>query len=186
MEELVEVGNRSFGLMLEAWKYYGKQATFDLARGDWITAYPDLVELLEESKQFGAEVYPNKSCLDPEDGNPLVFFIKLPVNLQQQFEQRNQKIVRRQITIDGKEVDLRNGRNHMLLTCKLENLQSLLPHWVNMLLHEPDSKTKRSIEMNLERLIAYRGHELPPDVKQSILDALASIDQKVAVTTLGN
>jgi hypothetical protein len=77
--------------------------------------------------------------------------------------------VRRQVTVDGKQVDLRNGRNHMILFPPISNLIDLAQVWLHQLETEDDRTVLRAVRMDLQRLIAYRGNELPPDLKRIIL-----------------
>jgi len=82
------------------------------------------------------------------------------------------RTVHRQATIEGRKVDLRNGRNHMILTANIEDLLDLAPVWLTMLETKTDPRARSAIEITLQCLIAYRGRELPENLRQIILSTL--------------
>ena len=76
------------------------------------------------------------------------------------------------MTVDGKRVDLRSERAHMIVAPPVENLIIMASVWMKRLETEWDQRAWRANRLNLERLLTYRGHELPLPLKDDIIKAL--------------
>jgi hypothetical protein len=74
--------------------------------------------------------------------------------------------VRRQITVDGQRVDIRNARNYAIVTAKLEALISDVKANIHTVLNPTiEFKERRGAKMWLKYELLLRGHELPQELR---------------------
>jgi hypothetical protein len=117
------------------------------------------------------EAWPNVDFGTDEDGLPLAMTVKIKPGAAA-FLREHPRAVHRQITIDGKRVDIRSERAHMIVTPPVENLIIMASIWMKRLETEQDQRAWRANRLNLERLLTYRGHELPLALKDDVIKAL--------------
>jgi hypothetical protein len=166
--------------LVKAWKFYGRKVAFDMDMADWLEAYPDLLGLIARAKGL-LEAWPTLQQTLEDGKTPATCTIRLkPATVELLRKQIGERQVRRQKTVNGKAVDLRNRRGHMILTCPVQNLVVLVRHWENIALYEPYQRMRHAAEINLETALACRtGNgeptDLPDQVRLEILDTLAKV-----------
>jgi len=136
---------------------------------DW-TNYSELINLCKANPHL-VEVYPNNQ-VRTADGQPAINSIRIKPPALKLLKEKLPRQVHRQTTVDGKRVDLRSERAHMIVTPPIENLIVTAPLWIHELQVETERGAWRAIRLKLERLLAYRGHELPLQLKDDIITAL--------------
>lgn len=157
---------------LEIWKFYGRKGEFEMIRTDWPDKYSDLVNLLKTTDPTVVEAWPNYDYGTDEKGQTNAVHVSIkPLGLRL-LKERPQE-VHRQVTVNGKKVDLRNERALMILTPPIENLVTMIPLWVQQLRIEREPRPWRAIYLKLDRLLTYRGHELPVKSKNYLISVLS-------------
>lgn len=148
------------------WEHYDKKADFDMIKADWPSDYVDLLGKVDSSL---IQTWPVQDFRE-KDGQLAAIHVRIrPAGLS--LLQRP-RAVHRQVTVDGKKVDLRSGRDYMLMTAPIENLAEQAPTWLKELEAEQDLKAFRAKRLQLQRLLAYRAHELPPMLHDRIISVL--------------
>ena len=148
---------------------------------DWVRKYPDLVQLIKESKDRGEiDAIPSNAELDRPDRVPCFYLIIVKPDMSRILENEPLR-VHRQVIIDGRHVDVRNKRGLMMTTSPIENLLALAQVSLEELAREADPKVRRAHVMYLRDLIGFRGHELPEQRKAAILEVLSSCTQEARV-----
>jgi hypothetical protein len=146
------------------WEYSGRKVEFDMRSCDWEN-YSALLDLLKANANL-VEAFPNNDVRD-EKGQPAITFVRIKPDGLKLLKEKLRE-VHRQITVDGKKVDLRSGWNHLILTCDIENLELLASNWLRQLKAEKEPRVWRAVQMNLMKLLAYRGRELSSELKDRI------------------
>ena len=153
----------------QIWKYHGKKESFEMIRGDWPSEYWDLLEKMDPTL---IEAWPNNEYKDAS-GQPGSTSVRIkPKGLELLHQLQRPREVHRQVTIDGKHVDLRNSKNHLLMTVPIEHLEVVAPLWLNDFKTEQDLRAFRALRMKLQDLLAYRCSELSPPLKNMITSVL--------------
>jgi len=158
---------------------------FDMVRADWVKDYPDLVELLSKADPTVVQAWPNSDFGTGEDGLPLAMTVRIEP-LGARLLRQQPREVRRQMTVNGRRVDLRSERAHMIVTPPVENLIIMAHIWMKRLETEQDQRAWRANRLNLERLLTYRGHELPLALKDDVIKALDKYPKPLAGKTEPN
>jgi hypothetical protein len=189
-----DMAERSFapdvldGFIFQIWESRGRQLEVKVFLVDWLAKFPDFEALVKACSDQGlVNAWPTNMYdrdqfgLRAKGAEPVVLwtFQFTPKGIDRMKLKaldllKEQRQARRQITVDGKHVDLRNERAHMILTPPIENLLPLADIWLKELESETDPRAKRAIGLTLKRLQAYRGHELPLELKHRILRALCA------------
>ena len=138
-----------------------------MIRGDWPSQYWDLLDKMDPTL---IEVWPNNEYQDAS-GQPASMDVRIKPKGLSLLQQRPRE-VHRQVTVDGKGIDLRNDRSRMIVTPPIENLIIMATVWMNRLKTERNIGPWRANRLTLDRLLAYRGHELPPMLKDQLISAL--------------
>jgi hypothetical protein len=157
--------------LARTWRHAGRKGEFDVDLTQWLEEYPDLVKLIEACDGSTIDAWPRADL-------PQTYTIRLKPRtlelLQAQLQQKpGPKTCNRQITVDGKHVDIRNKRGLMMLNSPIENLLALAEVSIEELAREIDPKVRRAHVMYLRDLIGFRGHELPERRRDTILEALS-------------
>jgi len=156
---------------LEIWKSYERKDEFDMIRSDWPDKYVDLTNLLKTASPGVVEAWPNYDYGTDQSGQANAMHISIkPLGLALLKEQPRR--VHSQLTVDGRKIDLRNERAYMILVPPIENLVARIPTWVKLLKTERDPRAWKAIYLKLDRLLTYRGHELPPKSKNYLNSVL--------------
>jgi hypothetical protein len=143
-----------------------------MLKSDWPLEYFDLLAKVDSSL---IEIFPNNELRD-DSGQPCATCVHIKPEGLKLLRDRS-RVVHRQITVEGKKIDLRNGRAHLILAPPLENLVSIVPIWIGELQREREPRTWRAIRLQLERLLIYRGHELPLELKDRLVSVLNECTQ---------
>ena len=162
----------------QVWKFYSKKESFEMIRGDWPSQYWDLLDKMDPTL---IEVWPNNEYQD-SSGQPASMDVRIRpkgLELLHLHQWQRPREVHRQVTIDGKKVDLRNDRARMIVTMSVESLVALTPIWIEQLQIEREPRPQRAMRLQLERLLAYRGPDLPLILKDKVITALMNHNKKV-------
>jgi len=137
---------------VEVWSFYGKRLVFTLLMDDWISKDPNLVATLSAIDPSLVEVFPNKRVCG-SDGEPRAFTVKvLPASLQL----LKAREVKRQVTVDGQHVDVRNGINQEIMQADPDSLNTILVPWWIKNLQDPQSRKRNACERALQKVVALR------------------------------
>lgn len=161
--------------LLDISKYYGGRAMFKLEVPYWLQAYPDLLELIDRSQKEGQIIaIPVAGDMYYNDGVPQTFNVEILANTWRRLREANRERSRRQTTVDGKEYDLRNGKNHEVAISAIEDLAVNVECWIRNL-SDPNPKKRNGSERFLQTTLSLRGRDLErsrPDLYRRIRDAL--------------
>ena len=175
--EQVEVKNvsdtRLFDLLRRLWIRGHRREDLRVVPADWITGFPDLMQLLGEAKNRGLiEVYPTET---EDRGYRIQELTLLPSTLEHL--ENEVKLVHRQMTApDGEKIDLRTMVGRMICTASVANIADVCRCWLADMAYESSPKARRKARILLERTIGFRGEELAahdPALKQRVMEAVA-------------
>jgi hypothetical protein len=129
-----------------------------MVRGDWPN-YEELVKQFHNTDPKMVEAWPNQEYGTDEHGQPnALSVIVKPLGLQQLKEEPQE--VRRQVTIDGTRVDLRNRSNFDLVNTGIEQVEVVAQSYLTQLRNKPIKKVRRACKCQLQRIMLLRGPEL--------------------------
>ena len=116
-------------LLVQLWEYYGKKNEFEMHSCNWKN-YSELIELSKAHPDI-VEIYPNNELMD-EKGQPAISFVKiLPRGIK--LIKKRPRENKRQVTINGKKIEIRSERASMILAPPIENLIIMARVWMNHL-----------------------------------------------------
>ncbi len=163
-------------LLRRVWQHYGRKAEFDVHLSDW-SAEEDLMQLLKDAKAANKlEAWPNRDVCD-ENGNPMLVTVRLRPSTVDALRQETRQPLRRQVTIEGKEIDLRNGANHEILGARIEDLASVTKSYLSNLRNDPEPKVRRASQIRLHKVLLLRGGDFErhfPELRHEIEAAIAA------------
>jgi hypothetical protein len=178
MESISEAGNKDCEWLRPIWEYYGKKQEFDLEVNQWLGEYPDLLKLLKGMKNTQLEAWPNLESghSDKDCTMPAAFRVRLsPMTLARFWETAHRQPVR-QITVNGKRHDLRNGRNYEVAISAIEDLAVTAECWMHNL-NDLNPRKRNASERFLQTTLNLRGRELEeryPELYRRIRDTLTN------------
>jgi hypothetical protein len=174
----VSDGARLLGFLREVKEAHPGKTEMMIQAVEWVHDFPDIELLLSSASEQGlVDAFPRRELGQNEREEWNYWDVTLRPKLVKILKGRPRE-ARRQTTIDGRRVDLRSERAHMILTPPIENLIPLVNIWIQELEIETDHKVRRAIALTLKRVQAYRGHELPAESRERILGALSSCTQE--------
>ena len=148
---------------------------------EWVHDYPDIEQLLSSASEQGlVDAFPKRELGQNEREEWNYWDVTLRPKLVKILKAQPRE-VRRQVTVDGQHVDIRNKKGLMMATSPIENLLALAQVSLEEVTRETDPKVRRAHVMYLRDLIGFRGHELPEQRKAAILEALSSCTQETRV-----
>jgi len=162
---------RLFDLLRRLWIRGHRREDLRVVPADWITGFPDLMQLLGEAKNRGLiEVYPTET---EDRGYRIQELTLLPSTLEHL--ENDTRLVHRQLTaVDGTRIDLRSMVGQVLATPNMANLADACRIWLADLRYERPC-ARRKVRILLERAVGIRGTELAaydPELKAEIMKAL--------------
>jgi len=149
---------------------------FELHTPEWIHDYPDIEQLIAYASEQGlVDAVPSSGIGQDEAGHWYLWTITLRPKLVKILKgQAPGKDVRRQVTIDGKEVDLRNRANFDLVNARIEDVEAVTQSYLHQLRNSPIRGQRRACMCQLHRVMLLRGPELHRDLFSSICLRLGS------------
>jgi hypothetical protein len=85
-----------------------------------------------------------------------------------QWRELRQQPVHRQVTVDGRAVDLRNRANFDLLNADIKDVENVAYSWLHELRTTANKRVKRGVKLALQRTLLLRGRQLPQDLYDTI------------------
>jgi hypothetical protein len=162
--------DRVVAFLREVLQFHKGKREFELVTRLWQPKYPDLQQLIEAAQASNCiEAFPVETWnagIRQQNWHVTV----TPRGLE--IAKAEPREVSREVRIAGKRVDLRSERAHMILTPPIENLLPLAEIWMQRLDEERDPRAWRACRLTLDRLLAYRGHELPVQLRERIIEKL--------------
>jgi hypothetical protein len=167
--------------LLDISAFYGGKRAFKLEVPFWLNAYPDLLELIDESQKRGEIIaIPTTGDMYYKDGVPQVFNVEILASTWRQLREANRKHARRQITREGKRLHVEAGYNHDVYNANIIDVADEARHHLNRLRTEQDIVVRRGHEMRLQKLKLIKGDELReqyPDLYATIRTALEMVPE---------
>jgi hypothetical protein len=158
--------------LVRAWRHHGKTTQFDLDMQEWLEEYPDLSKLIEASNGVLLDAWPVPGIILEDGKTPAVYTIQLKPRtlefLQASREKPGPKTHDRQITIQGKQIDLRNRANFDLLNAHIEDTENVSQSYLHQFRSEPTKRQRRRLTCELHRVMVLRGREFSRPLYGSI------------------
>jgi hypothetical protein len=153
--------------LARTWRHHGKTTQFDLDMQQWLEEYPDLSKLIEASNGSLLDAWPV-----PDGKTPAVYTIQLKPRtselLQASREKPGPKTHTRQVTVEGKEFDIRNGVNFALVHARIQDVENVAHSYLHQFRSEPTKRQRRRLLLELHRVMLLRGKELSRPLYDSI------------------
>lgn len=161
----------------ETWQHYNKAGTFDVDLAQWIAAYPNIFQDMQAPDgSFEAMWDPTCMTTLPDQKTPALVRIALTPETLKDFraeprekQKPGPKTNATQITVDGKETDLRNRANFDLLNGRIEDVENVAESYLHQFRIEGVTKgQRRRLICELHRVMLLRGKELSRPLYGSI------------------
>ena len=148
--------------LVDVWRHYKKKAEFALMSGDWVQKYPDLAELIRQSRERGEiDVFPSRA---EQAGLPAFYDIITKPDTVRALEQS--QITRAE---DVKRQDPRNRKGALLTYGNIHGLAIDARSWLRNL-NDPFSKKVNASERMLQDLVGLRYAELNAEYPNLLRD----------------
>jgi hypothetical protein len=156
----------------KTWTHYSRKGTFDIDMAQWIAVYPNLLELMGSS-DGSFEALPNPGMTLEDGVTPaLVTITVAPQTLEQlraaPRERPGPKTNRTQLTIDGREIDLRNVVNASLVSARVEDVENVAHSYLHQFRSSPTKRQRRRLTCELQRVLTLRGKDVSHPLYGSI------------------
>jgi hypothetical protein len=161
---------RSHELLLRLYAYGKGREDISIVTAEWIKEYPDLMQLLEESKQH------HEIMLFPHNTEGCLNLTFEPLTLEL-LKNTPKSPAHRQVTVEGHKVDVRSLVGAVLTTPNIANLADACRCWLADVDNEDKASVQRKVRINLQRAIGMRGAELAsydPLLKVEIMKVLTA------------
>jgi len=154
--------------LVEIWELNGKRTQFDMMRKEWPENYLDWMILTGKVVPTMLKAWSNQDSKD-EDGRfsfITVRFTPLGLKLMRELGEglkmmrEGPKTHRRQITIEGKEIDLRNRANFDIAVAGIKEVEGVAQSYLTQLRNRPNKRVRRRLKCELQRVLLMRGPEL--------------------------
>jgi hypothetical protein len=162
----------------ELWEAYEKKQEFDVCKIDFPVNWGSLVKRLLNVPSIILEAWPDKLLGFDEEGQPKVVRVRLrPHGLQQLRELQEKqkpgpKTNRTQITINGKEIDLRNRAWFDIVSAQIKDLEFVVANLLIQLTEEPTKRVQRACTCMLQRILLLRGRDLNRELYGAVCQVL--------------
>ena len=161
--------SKSVGVAGDKWlleilfEMYGKKSEFivrrrDVPGMDW----GSVVAQMKQDYVSYADVFPGA---EGEDGLPQILDVRLKPNV---FRDLKEAAPRRQVTIDGKSVDVRNRANFDLLNADIKDVEKVAESYLSQFKNRPTKRVRRRLTCELQRLLLLKGPLLNRELYGSI------------------
>jgi hypothetical protein len=159
--------------LLDISAFYGGKREFKLEVPFWLNAYPDLLQLLDESQRSGEiiAIPTTGDMYDYAKNIPQIFNVEILANTWRRLREANRQQARRQITRDGQKLHVETGYNHDIYNANINDVADDARHHLSKLHTEYDVRVRRAHEMRLQKIKLIRGDDLRehyPDVYADI------------------
>ena len=161
--------------LIRTWTYAGKRQDYVALSNDWNSEYPDLATRLQDAVKVGWIDGESKPLPTPENPNatPDTHWIRLkPRTLEilrtTTKEKPGPKTNTRQVTVEGKQIDLRNRANFDLLKAAIQDVENVAHSYLHQFAQDPTKRQRRRLTCELQRVMTLRGQELSRSLYGSI------------------
>ena len=174
MGNLVEVEQKPVvpEWLARAWRHHGKTSQFDMDMQRWLEEYPDLSNLIEASNGSLLDAWAAPGIILEDGKTPAVYTIQLKPRtselLQASREKPGPKTHTRQVTVQGKEFDTRNGVNFALVHARIQDVENVAHSYLHQFRSDPTKRQRRRLLLELHRVMLLRGKELSRPLYGSI------------------
>jgi len=156
-----------------AWQHYGRARKFDLDVQYWIQEYPNLLDLIHVANGPLLEALPIPGTTLEDGQTPALVTISLMPRTLELLkagprERPGPKTNGRQVTIEGREIDLRNRANFDLLHARIENVENVAESYLHQIRNNHTKAQRRACMCQLHRLLLLRGPQLRRDLFGSV------------------
>jgi len=156
-----------------AYQHYGRARKFDLDMQYWIQEYPNLLDLIHVANGPLLEALPIPGTTLEDGKTPALVTVSLmPRTLELLRASRQKpgpKSNRTFVTIEGREIDLRNRCNFDLFHAHIEDVENVAESYLHQLRNETTKGQRRACMCQLHRVLLLKGPELRRDLLGSIL-----------------
>jgi hypothetical protein len=127
---------------------------------EWLHDFPDIELLLSSASEQGLiDAFPRRELGQNEREEWNYWDVTLRPKLVKILKGQPRE-VRRQVTIAGKHVDVRNGINQEIMQADADSLNTILVPWWIKNLQDPQSRKRNASERALQKVVALRLHDI--------------------------
>ncbi len=159
--------------LARSWQHHGKARSYDLEVEQWLGEYPNLLDLIDADDGSLFDARPNSGTMLDDGKTPALITIALKPRTLERLkaatrERPGPRSNNRQLTIEGKEIDLRNRANFDLVNADIRNVENLARSYMHQFRTRPTKRQRRRLICELDRLMLLRGQELSRPLYDSI------------------